>query len=135
MSKNKKRFFILSLCIGIQASGIVLCCGILEKDILCLIISILCFGLFAGLIMSYFIYLIDDIKQNHRNKIEELISKYNNRCKVIEDHCIERYNCKFDGEDLIFPYDGDDEDNCMASGYAEEYYTLKQVIKNLDELL
>ena len=61
----------------------------------------------------------------------ELIKKYEERCRVIEEHCIERYHCKFDGEDLIFPYDGDDADNCMAFGYAEEYYTLKQVIKNL----
>lgn len=65
----------------------------------------------------------------------ELIKKYEERCRVIEAHCIERYHCKFDGEDLIFPYDGDDEDNCMASGYAEEYYTLKQVIKDLRELI
>lgn len=70
-----------------------------------------------------------------KNKIKKLIEKYEDRCKVIEDLCIKRYNCKFDGEDLIFPYDGDDEDNCMASGYAEEYYTLKQVIKDLKELI
>lgn len=65
----------------------------------------------------------------------ELIKKYEERCKVIEEHCIKRYHCKFDGEDLIFPYDGDEEDNCMASGYAEEYYTLKQVIKDLRGLI
>ncbi len=66
--------------------------------------------------------------------LEELIKKYEERCKVIEDVCIKRYNCTLRGGELIFPYDGDDEDNCMASDYAGEYYTFKAVIEDLKEL-
>ena len=65
----------------------------------------------------------------------ELIKKYEARCKVIEELCIKRYNCKFEDGELIFPFNGDDEDNCMANGYCEEYYTLKGVIKDLEGLI
>ena len=64
-----------------------------------------------------------------------LIKKYEERCKVIEEHCISRYGCKLVDGELIFYYNMDDEDNCMMSGYCEEYYTLKEVIKDLRELI
>ena len=50
-------------------------------------------------------------------------------------HCIERYGCKLVGEKLSFIYNCDDEDNCKASSYLEEYITLKIVIKKLEESL
>ena len=65
----------------------------------------------------------------------KLIEKYEARCKVIADLCIKRYNCKFEDTELIFPFDGDEEENIMANGYMEEYYTLKSVIKDLRELI
>lgn len=135
MNKYKEKLFIYTLCLAIQASGIILTFGIIEKNIFILITSILSFGLFSGLLVTYFFYTVNKLKNSHADEINKLILKYEDRCKVIEDHCIERYHCKFDGEDLIFPYDGDDEDNCMASGYAEEYYTLKSVIEKLKELV
>jgi hypothetical protein len=135
MNKYKEKLFIFIWCLAIQASGILLMFGIIEKNIVTLITGILCFGLFSGLLVTYFSYTIDRLKNIHADETNKLILKYEARCKVIADHCIERYHCKFDGEDLIFPYDGDDEDNCMASGYAEEYYTLKGVIEKLKELI
>ena len=135
MNRHKERLFIFSLCLAIQASGILLIYGIIEKNIITLITGILCFGLFAGLLVTYFFYTADEIKDSYESKIEELILKYRNRCKIIEEHYIKRYNAKLDGEELIFPFDGDDEDNCMASGYSEEHATLLLVIKKLEELL
>lgn len=135
MNKYKEKLFIFIWCLAIQASGIIWTFGIIEKNIITLITGILCFGLFSGLLVTYFFYTINELKNNHINEINKLILKYEDRCKVIAELCIKRYNCKFDGEDLIFPYDGDDEDNCMASGYAEEYYTLKAIIKDLNILV
>lgn len=70
-----------------------------------------------------------------KEDIKELINKYEKRRKVVEEHCINRYNCKLVDGELIFYYDMDDEDNCMMSGYSEEYYTLKEVIKDLQRIL
>lgn len=67
--------------------------------------------------------------------MKELIDKYEKRCKVIEEHCINRYGCRLVDGALIFYYGVDDEDNCMMSGYSEEYYTLKEVIKDLQRIL
>ena len=135
MKKHKERLFIFSWCLAIQASGMLLTYGIIEKNIITLITGIFCFGLFAGLLVTYFFYTTDEIKDSYESKIEELILKYRIRCNVIKEHSIKKYNAKLEGEELIFPFDGDDEDNCMASGYAEEHATLLLVIKKLEELL
>ena len=135
MNKYREKLFIFTLCLAIQASGIVLTFGIIEKNIFILITGILSFGLFSGLLVTHFFYTISELKNNYIDKTNKLILKYEDRCKVIKEHAIKRYNAKIDGEELIFPYDGDDEDNCMASGYAEEYYTLKGVIEKLKELI
>lgn len=65
------------------------------------------------------------------NKLKNLIEKYKNRCKEIEDQW-----CSIDEDgEAVFDYDGDYDDQLMTAEAESEYYTLLSVIEELLGLL
>ncbi len=66
-----------------------------------------------------------------KNKIIKLINKYNDRCKQIENEC-----CILDENgEAIFNYDCDYDDQLMTTEIESEYYTLLNVIEELEEIV
>lgn len=65
------------------------------------------------------------------NKLKNLIEKYKDKCKEIEDQW-----CSIDENgEPIFNYECDYDDQLMTAEAESEYYTLLNVIEELEELL
>lgn len=66
-----------------------------------------------------------------KTRIRNLINKYKDRCKQIEDEW-----CTFDSEnEPVFDYDCDFDDQLMTTEIESEYYTLLNVIEELEEIV
>ena len=65
------------------------------------------------------------------NKLKNLIEKYKNKCEEIENQW-----CSIDEDgEPIFNYDCDCDDQLLTAEAESEYYTLLNVIEELEELL